>query len=444
MKTLIARNQDHKGSMKIVLCRSSCCGPIDGAGETITTYASELYNAGYDASVLLMYSHPRERQYTDRLQRLGVSVSHVTDHPVNRALSFTRKAASYFFRLVPRAPHLLHGDAERFSHLLANYYFDRCRKQLRESRADVVHVLTADFATPIIIAAAHAEGLPVIYHELGTPCNPPAFAPYHQRLMQALPFCASIAALSPHLAALCREQYSIPDDKVTVLPLMVEDLSPGLPLRESSNGVTFGFAARFEALKGSLILADAFASLYHQFPSVRLRMAGAGSEEAKITARLREPGLQGYCDLPGPYTTFVQKRSFMQSLDVLVHPSLTEGTPNTIIEAMSLGLPIIASAVGGVPDLLARDIGVLVPPGDARALTEAMYHLAVNPKLRESMGRAARERYEQLFSPAKVLPLLLETYRRVAAGEQPVMAADRWSSRSAHPWDQLSESVFAS
>lgn len=434
--------------MKIVLCRSSCCGPISGAGETIATYASELHHAGYDASVLLMYSHPRESQYTDRLKRLGVSVSHVTDHPLNSLLSFTRKAAGYLFRIMPRSPHLLHEDAERFSHRVANYYFDRCHKHLRQSGADVVHVLTSDFAAPIFIAAAQAAGLPVIYHELGTPCHPPAFAPYHQRLIEALPLCASIAALSPQLAALCREKYAVPDDKVTVLPLIVEDLSVGLIRGDSSKtmtsgGVTFGFAARFGALKSPLTLVDAFATVYRQFPAVRLRMAGAGSEGSKIITRLREYRLNGSCDLPGPYTTFGQKRSFMQSLDVLVHPSLTEGTPNTVIEAMSLGLPIIASAVGGLPDLLSPDIGLLVPPGDVAALSEAMHHLAVDRKLRESMGRAARERYEQLFLPDKVLPLLLETYRRVAAGEQTVRAADvdDWS---AHPWAQCGEALFAS
>ena len=384
----------------------------------------------------------------DRLKRLGVWVSHVTEYPLSSALALTRKAAGYLFRLLPRSPHLLHRDAEKFSHQVANHYFSRCCKQLRESQADVVHVLTADFAAPIFIMAAQAMGLPVIYHELGTPCYPPASAPYHQRLRQALPFCTSIAALSPHLATLCSEKYSVPDDKVTVLPLMVEDLSTDSMPRATFDcatlsHVTFGFAARFEALKGPLTLVDSFASLHHQFPAIRLRLAGTGSEAAKITTRLCELGLQDCCDVPGTYTTFEQKRSFMQSLDVLVHPSLTEGTPNTIIEAMSLGLPIIASDVGGIPDLLSPEIGILVPPGDAQALTEAMQHLAVHPKLRGSMGRAARERYEQLFAPDKVLPLLLETYHRVAAREQSVMMANMYEP-STHPWAQCSETLFAS
>jgi glycosyltransferase involved in cell wall biosynthesis len=163
-------------------------------------------------------------------------------------------------------------------------------------------------------------------------------------------------------------------------------------------------------------------------------MAGMGSEEPKVEAVLREHGAQESYDRPGTYTTFRQKRSFMQSLDVLVHPSWTEGTPNTIIEAMSCGLPVIASAVGGVPDLITEESGILVPPGDVNALTGAMHQLAVNPELRRRMGREARRHYEQLFSPARVLPLLLETYRQVAAESDARLMTQAVAWNGAHPW----------
>lgn len=418
--------------MNVVLCRSSFRGPIDGAGETLATYAAELSKAGHNSSVLLMYSHPTERQYTNRLKRLDVKVSHVTNHPVHGALTLMRRVAGSLFRLVPRSPRLLHEDAERISHRVASRYLNRCREMLLRSRADVAHVLTSDASTPVMIAAAHAAGLPVIYHELGTPCHPKAYAPYHQRLIQTLPLCTGIAALSPHLAERCREKYPVPNN-VTVLPLMVEDLYTERAAENDAHEVTFGFAARIEALKGPLVLAEAFARLRRELPCVRLQMAGMGSEEPKVLALLQEHHVEAHCDLSGTYTSFKQKRSFMQSLDVLVHPSWSEGTPNTIIEAMSSGLPVIASAVGGIPDLLSQESGILVPPGDVPALTRAMQRLALDPELRHSMGRAARLRYEQIFAPDRVLPLLLEAYRRVAVKEhaQPGVA-EIWDD--AHPW----------
>jgi glycosyltransferase involved in cell wall biosynthesis len=96
---------------------------------------------------------------------------------------------------------------------------------------------------------------------------------------------------------------------------------------------------------------------------------------------------------------------------------LTEGTPNTIVEAMSHGVPTIASAVGGIPDLINAETGILFPASDVAALAQAITRLAKDKELRLRMGLAARARYEQLFSPPAVLPILLDTYNRVLARE---------------------------
>ena len=130
---------------------------------------------------------------------------------------------------------------------------------------------------------------------------------------------------------------------------------------------------------------------------------------------MRAHGISELCDFAGVYTRTEEKGSFMRGLDVFVLPSLTEGTPNGIIEAMAYGLPVISTTVGGVPDLVSDETGILVPPGDAEALAQAMSRLAEDAHLRERMGRAARKQYEKLFSPALVLPLMLDTYKRVAA-----------------------------
>ena len=88
----------------------------------------------------------------------------------------------------------------------------------------------------------------------------------------------------------------------------------------------------------------------------------------------------------------------------------------------------------GIPDMIDPDSGILVPPGDAHALTKAMIHLAKNPQLRLRMGQAALERYRTLFSPNAVVPLMLETYARVAASaKQP---ESRETNKSCHPWSR--------
>jgi glycosyltransferase involved in cell wall biosynthesis len=95
---------------------------------------------------------------------------------------------------------------------------------------------------------------------------------------------------------------------------------------------------------------------------------------------------------------------------------------------MAHGLPIITTNVGGSPDLLTHDAGILVPPGDSAALADAMQRLASDPLLRTRMGQAARERYLKLFAPNAVLSMLVDTYARVAGRNGHV------SQNGHHPW----------
>ncbi len=146
-------------------------------------------------------------------------------------------------------------------------------------------------------------------------------------------------------------------------------------------------------------------------------MAGSGPQQQAVETQARALGVLTACDFPGVYSAPEDKGAFMQSLDVFVLPTLAEGTPNSIIEAMAHGLPVIASAVGGIPDLITPETGLLVPPGEPAALAHAMMQLASDPDLRARMGRAARVRYEQLFSPQVVLPALVDAYRRIATSK---------------------------
>ncbi len=123
----------------------------------------------------------------------------------------------------------------------------------------------------------------------------------------------------------------------------------------------------------------------------------------------------------------------MRGLDIFALPSLTEGTPNSIVEAMSQGLPVVASAVGGVPDLITPEVGLLVPPNDPAAVRDALVSLAADGNLRARMGSAAARRYATLFSPGVVLSMLLDTYKRVAAsGHAP--RTRHPPQRGQHPW----------
>ena len=158
-----------------------------------------------------------------------------------------------------------------------------------------------------------------------------------------------------------------------------------------------------------------------------------GSQFLEVKARVRKLALRDACEFVGHYSEPRVRSAFINSLDVFVLPSFAEGTPNSVIEAMAHGIPVIASNVGGIPDIIDADSGILVPPGDAAALADAMMALAQDPKRRNEMGTAARARYEKLFAPGVVMPLMLKIYQRVTGNSHSTNDIIR-DNDYLHPW----------
>ena len=291
----------------------------------------------------------------------------------------------------------------------------------------------------MLIRAAHDTGVPIVYQEVGIPYHPPGFEEVYERFVTVLPLCAGVAVLSPLLA---QEVIRVLPQLATpyVLPLMSQDTLNGSSRNgDRAESICFGFAGRLEYLKGPLELIEAFGLVHQVLPGVELKIAGAGSQRQEIVSTLRGLNLEGQCELAGVYQTLNERSQFMSSIDVFVLPSRTEGTPNAIIEAMAHGKPIIATEVGGIPDVVSADVGILVPPNDVRALADAITRLATDKDLRKRMGEGARRKYEQVFTPRAVMPLLTGLYERVvnsqqnrngSGGSHPVPGA----GNGGHPW----------
>jgi glycosyltransferase involved in cell wall biosynthesis len=421
--------------MKIVLCKGQFLGPISGADETLVTYAIQLQKLGHDVSVLLLYpGSPLDHHY-QRLCEAGVSVAAVASNSVRKSLGAGRTILQCLLDFFPASRPLIRNRAQQITTNLAGRYQQQCCDSLRRMKADVVHVVTPDSGAMVMIRGAHAAGIPVIYQELGIPYHPPDFEAYYEQFTAVLPLCSEIAALSPLLAKHCQAKLTHTNE-FSVLPITTDDLRNGHQAsRDSSTVVVVGFAARIEHLKGPTVLLEAFARASQSCGELRLVIAGSGSQEPKVRARMRALGVASRCDFVGVYTRPEQRKAFMERLDIFALPSLTEGTPNTIVEAMSHGVPTIASAVGGIPDLINRETGILCPAGDVASLAEAILRLAKDKELRLQMGRAARIRYEQMFSPQVVLPILLDTYNRVVAREART-SEPHAHDKDFHPWAQ--------
>ncbi|HYW72467.1 MAG TPA: glycosyltransferase family 4 protein [Pyrinomonadaceae bacterium] len=417
--------------MKIILGKSHLDGPISGADETLVTYASQLQKAGAAVSVLLMYLHAEEDQYYQRLLESEVPVSWIASNLTRTSLGAGRRVAARMFLSFPGSKPLLRRRTQPMLTAVANHYYGECRAYLEKERPDVVHVMTPNAGATVMIRAAHDAGIQVMYQELGIPYHPPGFD-YYEEFTSVLPLCSQVAALSPSLFAECREKLTS-CKALSILPIMSQGFVNGnnhAP-KPTEGKIIFGFAARIEKLKGAMVLIEALGRACRQEPNLFVNIAGDGSERQKIAARVKALSVAGHYRYHGVYTHPEECRAFMDSLDVFVMPSFTEGTPNSIVEAMACGKPVIASAVGGIPDMVGDDAGLLVAPGDVDELASAMLRLARDHGLREQMGQAARARYRRLFSPKVVTPLMLETYRQVVNNGSARAGAQRGGL---HPW----------
>jgi glycosyltransferase involved in cell wall biosynthesis len=320
---------------------------------------------------------------------------------------------------------------------MATRYYHQCREFMEKQKADLIHVMPPDPSAMVMIQAGHDAGIPVIYQELGIPYHPPDFESYYKQFASVLPLCSEIAALSPKLIEHCREKLPNPR-ALSILPIMSEEFVKGRkPHQPAPDRITFGFAARMEELKGPMVLMEAYAVAHQQCEDIYLNIAGDGSQRKKIAARAKALDVASRYRYHGVYTHPEECRAFMESLDVFVMSSFTEGTPNSIVEAMACSKPIIASEVGGIPDMIGDESGILVPPGDISALAEAMLRLAQSRELRRTMGAAAKERYQKLFSRKVVVPLMVETYRRVTQNGHHVPETVAGNGHL-HPWADVS------
>lgn len=162
-----------------------------------------------------------------------------------------------------------------------------------------------------------------------------------------------------------------------------------------------GAVGRLSHTKGLVHLIDAVAALGASGREVVLMLAGSGSEQKTLEERARRAGVEravrflGFC---------VRLEEIYPGFNLYALPSLAEGSPNALLEAMACGLPAVASAVGGVPEIVDDGAsGLLVPPADPEALTAALARLAGDPALRSRLGTAARRRVESEHSLEKMV-----------------------------------------
>lgn len=298
---------------------------------------------------------------------------------------------------------VMHRGIHPFHDLAAVF---RLWRLLRRERPHLVHTHTAK-AGMLGRIAARLAGVPIVVHTF----HGHVFDGYFPRILsRAVVLVERVLArladrlivLSPRLRDAVVDRYRIaPASRVTMLPLGLDlhalgewPLPRGWLRREAGWGTddrVVGIVGRLAPIKDHALFLESAARLARRAPELHPRFAviGGGSMAPALEARARELGLGGHVHFFGWRDDL---RRVFGDLDLLALTSRNEGTPVAVLEAMAAGVPIAATCVGGVPDLLEdRRSARMTPPGDPAAFAEAMESLLRQPP--DEMARAEARRF---------------------------------------------------
>jgi glycosyltransferase involved in cell wall biosynthesis len=227
--------------------------------------------------------------------------------------------------------------------------------------------------------AARDMGIPHVATGLGSDVNrdmeDPAKA---EQIRHALANCSSITVVAESLREILIEK-GLPATKIQTIPNGV-DVARFAPRDKVDARHDLGLAAslryvlyvgRLSEEKGLTTLIAAFVRVAEQQTDVRLLLVGDGPMRAVLEENVKRLGLDGVVRFVGQ-TNHPHVPVWMNAADCFCLPSVTEGCPNVVLEALASGLPTIASAVGGVPDMVTQHAGILVPPEQPHKLAEAL------------------------------------------------------------------------
>jgi len=291
---------------------------------------------------------------------------------------------------------------------------------VRLSRGGLLHA--HDYkALVLALAAGVVTRAPVVATFHGDTGHLPRVLAYERLARWAARFSAGVAATSESLAEQIRTAaprtlvHVIPNGiAVGALPTPAERLAARRALELPEDAQVVAFVGRLSPEKAPEVLLQAA-----EGTGTRVVVAGEGPLRASLEARANRARVR--------FLGFVAEvRPVLAAADVLALPSRTEGLPLAVLEAMAAGVPVVASAVGSLPEVLGNGAGLLVPPGDVSALRRALEQLSA-PELRAALAGAGRLRVESRYGVAA----MAQSYRERLY--QPALESARGRAR----WPQF-------
>lgn len=232
-----------------------------------------------------------------------------------------------------------------------------------------------------------------------------------------------VLANSEALATLVAQEDGVPRSRVQMVPNFVSDQILNVERHQlraharAALGIpkhlfpVLGIVARLSQVKRHDLLLEAFSRMQPQAARGLLVLVGEGTEESRLRALVSRFGMESRVLFTGTRTDSAQLHA---AFDVSILCSDSEGFPNSVIEAMACGVPVIATRVGGTPEAVNHGhTGLLVPPGDPTALADAIAAMLADAGLRERMGTEGRRVAVDKYSRNAVLPRLEAWYHEL-------------------------------
>lgn len=302
------------------------------------------------------------------------------------------------------------------------FMIPRLTKVMKAVRPHIVH--SRNRGAVEAIAAARLAGVPVVIHsEHGYEMTNLHGLPLRQRLVRCAmyPLADTLVTVSRELQNYHCRQAWISRDRIRVIENGIDtQLFTPTPHTRSSirekigipqGRFVIGTVGRLVAIKGQRILLDAVEMTVRQGVNVHALIVGAGPELECLKASVgTSSALSGRVSFIGAVENVP---AILNAMDAFVLPSFSEGMSNTLIEAMACGLPVLASRVGGNPEVMEENqSGLLFEPGNADGICKLLLNLANDEERRKTLGMQARRQAVQRFG----LMRMVEDYRRLYIG----------------------------
>jgi glycosyltransferase involved in cell wall biosynthesis len=273
------------------------------------------------------------------------------------------------------------------------------RAYIREHNIAIVHAFDYAVAPLAVAAARTVPGTIALSSQRFLMDSVP---PKYRYLMLAAHWMAHGVVANSEAAAACLQRgYRYPASRIQVCHNGLDPADfPPLPRQRvpelADAGLVVGVVCVLRPEKNLGQLLEAFARVRGRAPGMRLLIVGSGPEEARLRALAQRLSLPEACRFL-PSTPGVA--ALLRSIDIFVHPSLSEGLPNAVMEAMASGCAVIASRVGGCPELIEHGVdGLLVKPADLDDLSTQLGNLIEDPALRARLAATGAARIGREFS----------------------------------------------